>query len=67
MGALLLAGCTRDLTDQRISEAETATAEKILNESNDALQGSIIVRFAPSLPTGRTTAKPWRARKISAV
>ena len=48
MGALLLAGCTRDLTDQTISEAETATAEKILNESNDALQGSIIVRFAPS-------------------
>ena len=48
MGALLLAGCTRDLTDQRISEAETATAEKILNESSNALQGSIIVRFAPS-------------------
>ena len=48
MGALLLAGCTRDLTDQRISEAETATAKKILNESSNALQGSIIVRFAPS-------------------
>lgn len=55
MGALLLAGCTRDLTDQTISEAETATAEKILNESNDALQGSIIVRFAPSAESRLTT------------
>ena len=46
--ASLLVGCTRDLTDQPISESATTTSDKILNEAEGAIKGSIIVRFAPN-------------------
>ena len=48
IGALLLVGCTRDLTDQTISEGTTTTSDKILNDTEDAIQGSILVRFVPN-------------------
>lgn len=45
---MLLVGCTRDLTDQTISEGTTTTSDKILNDTEDAIKGSILVRFVPN-------------------
>lgn len=45
-GALLLVGCTADLKDQMVSGGDVTT-EKILNSSESAIQGAILVRFNP--------------------
>lgn len=45
LGAFLLVGCTADLENQTISGEVATSSDKILNSSQDAVQGSILVRF----------------------
>ena len=47
-GVLLFVGCTADLNDQTVSMGGATTSEKILNDSEGAIQGSILVRFGAS-------------------
>lgn len=44
-GALLAVGCTADLEDKNIMKGENSLSEKILNDSQDCVSGSILVRF----------------------
>lgn len=43
-GAVLLAGCTADLESQRVS-LDGASSDKILNEAQGCVKGTILVRF----------------------
>ena len=47
-GVLLFVGCTADFNDQTVSLGNVTTSEKILNDSEGAIQGSILVRFGVS-------------------
>lgn len=47
LGALLFVGCTADLKDQTV-QTNGATIDKILNSSEGAVKGSILVRFNES-------------------
>ena len=47
-GALLFVGCTADLQDQKVSAGDAAISEKIVNGSEGAVQGAILVRFGAS-------------------
>ena len=47
-GALLFVGCTADLKEQTVQTNDTTIAEKILNSSERADKGSILVRFNES-------------------
>lgn len=46
--SLLLVGCTADLNDQSVSTGDTTTSEKILNGSEGAIKGAMLVRFGVS-------------------
>lgn len=48
LGALLLAGCTADLEDKAIVTEQPTLSNKILNISDNAIKGSILVRFNAS-------------------
>ena len=47
-GALLFAGCTADLKDQTVQTNDATFADKVLNSSDGAAKGSILVRFNQS-------------------
>lgn len=48
LASLLLVGCTADLNDQSVSTGDTTTSEKILNGSEGAIKGAMLVRFGAS-------------------
>ncbi len=45
LGTFLLVGCTADVDNQTIANGEVTTSDKILNSSQNAVQGTILVRF----------------------
>lgn len=48
ISALLLVGCTADLENKAVSAESNTLSDKVLNSSEDAIKGSILVRFNPS-------------------
>ena len=47
-GALLFVGCTADLEDQRVSGGDVTLSEKVVNCSEGAVKGAVLVRFEAS-------------------